>query len=1016
MFNWKKEEIAQNAIYLDKEEGGKGRQFKCRFLVPGLVKYDYGVCLLTKENADKFIEGFVGCPVVINHQDVTDANVKEVSVGNIFSVWFDEKDGYFWCNGIITDKKAIELINKGYSVSCQYTITEYSDNTSGALHNGNPYDKIIENGKPEHLAIVNNPRYEGAKIAVNAIMAQNEDKWITIHPNGEENKGRHLLLKDGESVEDAMHRNGWYNKRQAKENEREDKKVIDGLGTVEEVYTHKDGVKQYKINGQWYSEKIIKETQKLNKYKKYTVQDIRKKIQDKKIDELKDIYEKYTSRDKADIFPNLFERAAVGGNVPKDLWLEHNMKELIEQKQPDTKEEKGEENYEKFHKSYYKDNATAWSFKKEKGGTYSVTRYDEKGNYVASKKSKKFDELDRYIDQFDSIKLDIPKRKIKGKDEFQEDKKTIEDFKNKGFEITNQYDDGYNVKYVLKKSKDKDNKTNINNETSKDFVKRILETKIEKYKPTSYTIDWGSLRSQKQGKRSNGMVTGSMGDMTLQGKKEYKSILGGLPEYEDIKNEFNGGGLEGEQMKVAYLKAREAGFNQEDSMDFAYTIFEPENTLYKKLKKQTASNSFVSQFKDTLYTALAEGIANRLGELIASNEDKWITIHPHGEESDDYRRLLIKDGETVEDAMHRQGYYDKRKVNDEKQKKETEIEIKYEQEIKKLKEQHEELVKEFNQSKDYFRKKEIIKENQNIIKQIWNIQGKQTENKRQKLLKNAGDYSKKLNEEVKKNEKIINSIVSVEKDYINANNEWIALGKLKKEAWSKYENLKDIQKASDNELDVQMQKYMNLVGKYNAQRDIVNNKMSEKYKAINQILRIKDGANIEFKTTTKSKKVKDNLQLGKDLLDGIISKNIMPKEPVKAMAIQGGKGRCHYSHQNDRLEMTNEADAPDVAHELMHWLEKKNPKVLDNSLTFLEYRTQGEEVQSLRQLTKQNFDKEEVAKPDKFFSPYCGKIYNHQATEIMSMGIERIFENPKEFAETDIEYMSFVISNLRGEI
>lgn len=175
---------AQNAIYLDEETGGKGRQFKSRFLVPGLVKYDYGVCLLTKENADKFIQGFVGCPVVINHQEVTDDNAKAVSVGNIFSVWFDEKDGYYWCNGIINDKQAIELINKGYSVSCQYTITEYSDNDSNALHNGNPYDKIIENGKPEHLAIVNNPRYEGAIIAVNAINLS-KDKEETKQDNEE---------------------------------------------------------------------------------------------------------------------------------------------------------------------------------------------------------------------------------------------------------------------------------------------------------------------------------------------------------------------------------------------------------------------------------------------------------------------------------------------------------------------------------------------------------------------------------------------------------------------------------------------------------------------------------------------------------------------------------------------------------------------------------------------------------------------------------------------------------------
>lgn len=238
---------AQNAIYLDKEMGGKGRQFKSRFLVPGLVKYDYGVCLLTKENADKFIQGFIGCPVVINHQDVTDANAKDVSVGNIFSVWFDEKDGYYWCNGIITDKHAIELIDKGYSVSCQYTITEYSDNNSGALHNGNPYDKIIENGKPEHLAIVNNPRYEGAIIAVNAILAQNEDKWITIHPHGEDEKGRHLLLKDGETPKEAMQRQwGAYEKRQAKEGSKETTKETYYDDDMEESYTdsYADSIKK----------------------------------------------------------------------------------------------------------------------------------------------------------------------------------------------------------------------------------------------------------------------------------------------------------------------------------------------------------------------------------------------------------------------------------------------------------------------------------------------------------------------------------------------------------------------------------------------------------------------------------------------------------------------------------------------------------------------------------------------------------------------------------------------------
>lgn len=61
--------------------------------------------------------------------------------------------------------------------------------------------------------------------------------------------------------------------------------------------------------------------------------------------------------------------------------------------------------------------------------------------------------------------------------------------------------------------------------------------------------------------------------------------------------------------------------------------------------------------KDELFKAV--------NELEAKN-DRWITLKPHGKEADDYKRLLIKDGEDIEDAMHRQGYYKKRQAKTEK--------------------------------------------------------------------------------------------------------------------------------------------------------------------------------------------------------------------------------------------------------------------------------------------------------------------------------------------------------------
>ena len=172
MYEWK----AQNAIFLDNQTE-QGRPFKARFLQAGLVKYDFGVCMLKKETIDKFVDTFVNTPVIIGHKDYIDEVDK---VGIIQDVWFSDADGWFWCSGILTSPEAIELVNNGYSVSCQYRITEYKNNTSGKLHNGNPYDKEILNGVFEHLAIVKNPRYEEAIIAVNAIVVENADDFITV--------------------------------------------------------------------------------------------------------------------------------------------------------------------------------------------------------------------------------------------------------------------------------------------------------------------------------------------------------------------------------------------------------------------------------------------------------------------------------------------------------------------------------------------------------------------------------------------------------------------------------------------------------------------------------------------------------------------------------------------------------------------------------------------------------------------------------------------------------------------
>lgn len=162
-------ETIYNATSLNfaEEWNGKGRHFTSRFLEAGLVSYGQDrMYLLRKETIDKFIGSMVGCPVIIKHADVKDSNVKDLSVGNISKVWFNDADGWFYCEGVLTDKDAVRLVEQGQSVSCGYHVLD--KDIGGGIWHDIPYDAEILNGDFEHLAIVDNPRYRDANILLNS--------------------------------------------------------------------------------------------------------------------------------------------------------------------------------------------------------------------------------------------------------------------------------------------------------------------------------------------------------------------------------------------------------------------------------------------------------------------------------------------------------------------------------------------------------------------------------------------------------------------------------------------------------------------------------------------------------------------------------------------------------------------------------------------------------------------------------------------------------------------------------
>ena len=186
----------------------------------------------------------------------------------------------------------------------------------------------------------------------------------------------------------------------------------------------------------------------------------------------------------------------------------------------------------------------------------------------------------------------------------------------------------------------------------------------------------------------------------------------------------------------------------------------------------------------------------------------------------------------------------------------------------------------------------------------------------------------------------------------------------------------------------------------------MKNKIKE---AITEALQIPNGGKFNI-TTVKNSKLTDKVKRANELLSGIVNKDYLPDFSPYA---NGKTGRANAT--GNIINITSKHGVTTYIHEAMHWIERVNPNVLANSIAFLEYRTKGETPEKLKKLTGINYDNTEIAKPDKFFDPYCGKIYD-RATEIMSMGVQRLFEEPEKFMKEDKEYFDFVIANLQGQI
>ena len=112
-----------------------------------------------------------------------------------------------------------------------------------------------------------------------------------------------------------------------------------------------------------------------------------------------------------------------------------------------------------------------------------------------------------------------------------------------------------------------------------------------------------------------------------------------------------------------------------------------------------------------------------------------------------------------------------------------------------------------------------------------------------------------------------------------------------------------------------------------------------------------------------------------------------------------------------------------ISHELIHFIESNNSKLLKKSIDFVIKRNGNKQPRLLKDIypnvwyraDERSYEDEYIEKGG---SAYSGKEYKHNgkwfATDVLSMGIQRLIENPLKFYETDKEYFEFTIKQLRG--
>lgn len=157
-----------------------------------------------------------------------------------------------------------------------------------------------------------------------------------------------------------------------------------------------------------------------------------------------------------------------------------------------------------------------------------------------------------------------------------------------------------------------------------------------------------------------------------------------------------------------------------------------------------------------------------------------------------------------------------------------------------------------------------------------------------------------------------------------------------------------------------------------------------------------------------------------DFVQRVVHRKYMPKKmDFRHVTEHWDKGlhnsRCFYDPRDKRVYLRSDVNDATIIHEIIHDLEDRNPDISKKTKAFLLKRAKGEPKKKLKDLVPfSSYEDDEFAYEDKWEElggdVYTGKDYEGQPhTEILTMGIQRLYENPVRFAMKDPEFFDFIV-------